>query len=93
MGEAPLSPEPEEKPLSSTESGEAAVARREGEEPPSSWEPEKEELAATEKDAFVELYGSQRGSMFYSWPSLKTALSLAALGAVGITIGAYFVQK
>ncbi|XP_033855020.1 apoptosis regulator Bcl-2-like [Acipenser ruthenus] len=45
-------------------------------------------------DAFVELYGSQRGSMSnYSWPSLKTALRLAALGAAGITIGAYFVQK
>ncbi|MGH0123780.1 UNVERIFIED_CONTAM: hypothetical protein FKN15_076245 [Acipenser sinensis] len=54
----------------------------------------KEEKRKKELDAFVELYGSQRGSMSnYSWPSLKTALRLAALGAAGITIGAYFMQK
>ncbi|XP_028659686.2 apoptosis regulator Bcl-2 isoform X2 [Erpetoichthys calabaricus] len=45
-------------------------------------------------DAFVELYGGRRSSMLgCSWPSLKTVFSLAALGAAGITIGAYFVQK
>ncbi|XP_015210187.1 apoptosis regulator Bcl-2 [Lepisosteus oculatus] len=45
-------------------------------------------------DAFVELYGRQRGSMFScSWPSLKTFFGLAALGAAGLTVGAYFTQK
>ncbi|KAL4630962.1 apoptosis regulator Bcl-2-like [Arapaima gigas] len=45
-------------------------------------------------DAFVELYGQQRGSVFHcSWPYIKTIFGLAALGAAGVTIGAYFTQK
>ncbi|XP_036374454.1 apoptosis regulator Bcl-2-like [Megalops cyprinoides] len=45
-------------------------------------------------DAFVELYGRQRESMFHcSWPYIKTVFGLAALGAAGVTIGAYFTQK
>ncbi|XP_030625598.1 apoptosis regulator Bcl-2a [Chanos chanos] len=44
-------------------------------------------------DAFVEIYGQQRESMFHSWPYLKTVFGLAALGAAGVTIGAFFTQK
>ncbi|XP_061652331.1 apoptosis regulator Bcl-2 [Phyllopteryx taeniolatus] len=45
-------------------------------------------------DAFVELYGRQRDSVFNcSWPSIKTVFSLAALGAASLTIGAYLTQK
>ncbi|XP_036377736.1 apoptosis regulator Bcl-2-like [Megalops cyprinoides] len=45
-------------------------------------------------DAFMELYGQQRGSVFHcSWPYIKTVFGLAALGAAGVTIGAYFTQK
>ncbi|KAM6953446.1 apoptosis regulator Bcl-2-like [Aplochiton taeniatus] len=45
-------------------------------------------------DAFVALYGArQRGSLVFSWPSLKTVFGLAALGAAGVTIGALFSQK
>lgn len=45
-------------------------------------------------DAFVELYGQQRESVFHcSWPYIKTVFGLAALGAAGVTIGAYFTQK
>ncbi|KAJ8272618.1 hypothetical protein GJAV_G00091340 [Gymnothorax javanicus] len=45
-------------------------------------------------DAFVELYGHQRESMFLcSWPYIKTVFGLAALGAAGVTIGAYFTKK
>ncbi|KAI4885482.1 hypothetical protein NFI96_010159 [Prochilodus magdalenae] len=40
-------------------------------------------------DAFVDLYGRQKESVFSSsWPSIVTVFSLAALGAVGFTIGA-----
>ncbi|XP_056600539.1 apoptosis regulator Bcl-2 [Triplophysa dalaica] len=45
-------------------------------------------------EAFVELYGRQRDSMFRSsWSSIVTVFGLAALGAVGLTIGAYLAQK
>ncbi|XP_065124373.1 apoptosis regulator Bcl-2 [Paramisgurnus dabryanus] len=45
-------------------------------------------------EAFVELYGRQRDSVFRSsWSSIVTVFSLAALGAVGLTIGAYLAQK
>ncbi|KAG5841969.1 apoptosis regulator Bcl-2-like isoform X1 [Anguilla rostrata] len=45
-------------------------------------------------DAFVELYGRQQESMFHcSWPYIKTVFGLAALGAAGATIGAYFTKK
>ncbi|KAB5579727.1 hypothetical protein PHYPO_G00198310 [Pangasianodon hypophthalmus] len=46
-------------------------------------------------DAFVELYMRKKDSVFSSsWPSLTTSVfSLAALGAVGLTIGAYLTQK
>ncbi|XP_030631424.1 apoptosis regulator Bcl-2 [Chanos chanos] len=45
-------------------------------------------------DAFVELYGRQRDSVFTSsWSSIVTVFGLAALGAVGFTIGAYLAQK
>ncbi|XP_066544555.1 apoptosis regulator Bcl-2a [Amia ocellicauda] len=45
-------------------------------------------------DAFVEIYGRQRSSLFScSWPYIKTVFGLAALGAAGLTIGAYFTQK
>lgn len=45
-------------------------------------------------DAFVELYGHQQESMFLcSWPYIKTVFGLAALGAAGVTIGAYFTKK
>ncbi|XP_029102113.1 apoptosis regulator Bcl-2a [Scleropages formosus] len=45
-------------------------------------------------DAFVELYGQQRGSVFRcSWPYIKTVFGLAALGAAGVTIGAYLTHK
>ncbi|KAG9273651.1 apoptosis regulator Bcl-2 [Astyanax mexicanus] len=45
-------------------------------------------------DAFVDLYGRQKDSVFgSSWPSIVTVFSLAALGAVGFTIGAYLAQK
>ncbi|KAM9501859.1 apoptosis regulator Bcl-2 [Clarias gariepinus] len=46
-------------------------------------------------DAFVELYTRKKDSVFSSsWPSLTTSVfSLAALGAVGLTIGAYLTQK
>ncbi|XP_036453077.1 apoptosis regulator Bcl-2 [Colossoma macropomum] len=45
-------------------------------------------------DAFVDLYGRQKESVFSSsWPSIVTVFSLAALGAVGFTIGAYLAQK
>ncbi|XP_051989514.1 apoptosis regulator Bcl-2 [Xyrauchen texanus] len=44
--------------------------------------------------AFVELYGRQRDSVFRgSWSSIVTVFGLAALGAVGLTIGAYLTQK
>lgn len=47
------------------------------------------------QDAFVELYARKKDSVFSgSWPSLTTSVfSLAALGAVGLTIGAYLNQK
>ncbi|KAK3567819.1 hypothetical protein QTP86_026739 [Hemibagrus guttatus] len=46
-------------------------------------------------DAFVELYTRKNDPVFSSsWPSLTTSVfSLAALGAVGLTIGAYLTQK
>uniref|UniRef100_A0A8C2KKX0 Apoptosis regulator Bcl-2 n=1 Tax=Cyprinus carpio TaxID=7962 RepID=A0A8C2KKX0_CYPCA len=45
-------------------------------------------------EAFVELYGRQRDSVFRSsWSSIVTVFGLAALGAVGLTIGAYLAQK
>lgn len=45
-------------------------------------------------DAFVELYGRQQESMFHcSWPYIKTVFGLAALGAAGVTIGAYLTKK
>ncbi|XP_026998266.1 apoptosis regulator Bcl-2 [Tachysurus fulvidraco] len=46
-------------------------------------------------DAFVELYMRRKDSLFSSsWPSLTTSVfSLAVLGAVGLTIGAYLTQK
>ncbi|XP_066537930.1 apoptosis regulator Bcl-2-like [Hoplias malabaricus] len=45
-------------------------------------------------DAFVDLYGRQKESVLSSsWPSIMTVFSLAALGAVGFTIGAYLAQK
>ncbi|KAJ8375809.1 hypothetical protein SKAU_G00063890 [Synaphobranchus kaupii] len=46
------------------------------------------------RDAFMELYDQQRESVFHgSWPYIKTVFGLAALGAAGVTIGAYFTQK
>ncbi|KAL7876655.1 hypothetical protein AOLI_G00116180 [Acnodon oligacanthus] len=46
------------------------------------------------EDAFVDLYGRQKESVFSSsWPSIVSVFSLAALGAVGFTIGAYLAQK
>ncbi len=46
------------------------------------------------QEAFVELYGRQRDSVFRSsWSSIVTVFGLAALGAVGLTIGAYLAQK
>ncbi|KAK9979675.1 hypothetical protein ABG768_013093 [Culter alburnus] len=45
-------------------------------------------------EAFVELYSRQRDSVFRSsWSSIVTVFGLAALGAVGLTIGAYLAQK
>lgn len=45
-------------------------------------------------EAFVELYGRQKESVFRSsWPSIVTIFGLAAFGAVGLTLGAYLVQK
>ncbi|KAK2901382.1 hypothetical protein Q8A67_009497 [Cirrhinus molitorella] len=45
-------------------------------------------------EAFVDLYGRQRDSVFRSsWSSIVTVFGLAALGAVGLTIGAYLAQK
>ncbi|XP_077072266.1 apoptosis regulator Bcl-2 [Siphateles boraxobius] len=45
-------------------------------------------------EAFVELYSRQRESVFRSsWSSIVTVFGLAALGAVGLTIGAYLAQK
>ncbi|KAI5612564.1 apoptosis regulator Bcl-2 [Silurus asotus] len=46
-------------------------------------------------DAFVELYTRKKDTAFSSsWPSLSTSVfSLAALGAVGLTIGAFLTQK
>lgn len=45
-------------------------------------------------EAFVELYSSQRDSVFHSsWSSIVTVFGLAALGAVGLTIGAYLAQQ
>ncbi|XP_043116522.1 apoptosis regulator Bcl-2 [Puntigrus tetrazona] len=45
-------------------------------------------------EAFVELYGRQRDSVFRSsWSSIVTVFGLAALGAVSLTIGAYLAQK
>ncbi|KAL6489773.1 hypothetical protein MHYP_G00001180 [Metynnis hypsauchen] len=45
-------------------------------------------------DAFVDLNGRQKESVFSSsWPSIVSVFSLAALGAVGFTIGAYLAQK
>ncbi|XP_062382372.1 apoptosis regulator Bcl-2 [Sardina pilchardus] len=45
-------------------------------------------------EAFVELYGRQKESVFRSsWPSIVTIFGLAALGAMGLTLGAYLVQK
>ncbi|XP_051985194.1 apoptosis regulator Bcl-2-like isoform X1 [Xyrauchen texanus] len=45
-------------------------------------------------EAFVELYGRKRDSLFRSsWSSIVTVFGLAALGAVGLTIGAYLAQK
>lgn len=46
------------------------------------------------QDAFVDLYDRQRDSLFScSWPSIKTVFGLAAIGAAGLTIGAYLTQK
>ncbi|XP_016430763.1 apoptosis regulator Bcl-2-like [Sinocyclocheilus rhinocerous] len=44
-------------------------------------------------DAFVELYGQQRDSMFHPLSYLTKVLGLAALGLAGVTIGAFFAQK
>ncbi|KAJ8267964.1 hypothetical protein COCON_G00131360 [Conger conger] len=45
-------------------------------------------------DAFVELYSRQQGAMSHcSWPYIKTVFGLAALGAAGVTIGAFFTKK
>ncbi|TRY62476.1 hypothetical protein DNTS_007139 [Danionella cerebrum] len=44
-------------------------------------------------DAFVELYGQQRGSKFHPFSYLTKVLGLAALGLAGVTIGAFFTQK
>ncbi|XP_028831991.1 apoptosis regulator Bcl-2 [Denticeps clupeoides] len=45
-------------------------------------------------EAFVELYGQQQSSAFRSsWSSIASVFGLAALGAVGLTIGAYLAQK
>lgn len=43
-------------------------------------------------DAFVELYGQQRDSMFHPLSYLTKVLGLAALGLAGVTI-AFFAQK
>ncbi|KAF4095725.1 hypothetical protein G5714_023328 [Onychostoma macrolepis] len=45
------------------------------------------------RDAFVELYGQQRDSMFHPLSYLTKVLGLAALGLAGVTIGAFFAQK
>lgn len=45
------------------------------------------------QDAFVELYGQQRDSMFHPVSYLTKVLGLAALGLAGVTIGAFFAQK
>lgn len=51
-------------------------------------------LSHTHQEAFVELYSRQRESVFRSsWSSIVTVFGLAALGAVGLTIGAYLAQK
>ncbi|CAB1432383.1 unnamed protein product [Pleuronectes platessa] len=48
----------------------------------------------TYQEAFVELYDRHGDSVFScSWPSIKTVFGLAALGAAGLTIGAYMTQK
>ncbi|XDV47700.1 hypothetical protein PO909_017270 [Leuciscus waleckii] len=47
---------------------------------------------AMETDAFVELYGQQRDSMFHPLSYLTKVLGLAALGLAGVTI-AFFAQK
>lgn len=44
------------------------------------------------QDAFVELYGQQRDSMFHPLSYLTKVLGLAALGLAGVTI-AFFAQK
>ncbi|XP_056105146.1 apoptosis regulator Bcl-2a [Rhinichthys klamathensis goyatoka] len=43
-------------------------------------------------DAFVEMYGQQRDSMFHPLSYLTKVLGLAALGLAGVTI-AFFAQK
>lgn len=51
-------------------------------------------LSLSLQEAFVELYGRQRDSVFRSSrSSIVTVFGLAALGAVGLTIGAYLAQK
>ncbi|KAK3546585.1 hypothetical protein QTP70_029951 [Hemibagrus guttatus] len=56
---------------------------------------EDEDYGDDDGDAFVELYTRKNDPVFSSsWPSLTTSVfSLAALGAVGLTIGAYLTQK
>lgn len=44
------------------------------------------------QDAFVEMYGQQRDSMFHPLSYLTKVLGLAALGLAGVTI-AFFAQK
>ncbi|KAL1248497.1 hypothetical protein QQF64_021815, partial [Cirrhinus molitorella] len=49
--------------------------------------------ALVEWDAFVELYGQQRDSIFHPLSYLTKVLGLAALGLAGVTIGAFFAQN
>ncbi|XP_056306340.1 apoptosis regulator Bcl-2a [Danio aesculapii] len=44
-------------------------------------------------DAFVEMYGQQKDSLFHPFSYLTKVLGLAALGLAGVTIGAFFAQK
>ncbi|XP_052398839.1 apoptosis regulator Bcl-2 [Carassius gibelio] len=44
-------------------------------------------------EAFVELYGQQRDSVFHPFSYLKKVLGLAVLGLAGVYIGSFFAQK
>ncbi|XP_051538572.1 apoptosis regulator Bcl-2-like isoform X1 [Myxocyprinus asiaticus] len=44
-------------------------------------------------NAFMEMYGQQRDSVFHPLSYLTKVLGLAALGLAGVTIGAFFAQK